>query len=265
MRVRVLLAARHPPQGRLPRGGVQSWTATVASELKRNGVAVECWGPEFPVPAGRFDIGIIAHVGDTRRVIPLCRRVMVVSHGIIAPENPGKYCCVYTSEGVRDHWGGAGPVIRQPIDLSFWSPGDSGEPAAVVRYGYYGGLVFLAEVAERLGMRFRRIHDATHEQARESMRSAVAVLASGRAALEAAACGAAVVICDDRPYQGPLLAPFGTEQMKQNYSGRGGVVPNPTSVQQAIEDAVKNRSATLAHVRQHHDSRKIVEALMGAA
>jgi hypothetical protein len=227
---------------------------------------VECWGPEFPVPAGRFDLGIFANVGDTERVLTICNRVLVVAHGIIAPEKPSsEHRCVYTSEGVRDHWKGDGPVIRQPIDLDFWSPGASVEPVEMVRYSYYGDMPFLSDVAEQLGVPYRRITGATHEEAREAMRSAVVVLASGRAALEAAACGAAVVICDGRPYQGPLLAPFGAEQMVQNYSGRGGTVPDVESVFSTVQDAIANRDAALAHVREHHDAGNVVEALMAAA
>lgn len=264
--VRVLLAAKHPPQGRLRIGGVQSWVATVAGELTRRGHDVECWGPELSVPAGRFDIGIFANMGDTGWMVPICDRVLVVAHGIIAPEKPSmEHRCVYTSEGVRDHWKGGGPVIRQPIDLGFWSPGESAELAAVVRYGYYEGLPFLSGVAKRLRMPFRRLFGVTHDEARSAMRSAIVVLASGRAALEAAACGAAVVICDDRPYQGPLLAPFGEGQMRQNYSGRGGVVPDADSVLSAVRDAIANRDAALAHVREHHDARKVVDVLLKAA
>ena len=102
--MRVLLAARHPPGGRLKIGGVQSWTATVAGELHRRKIRAECWGPELPVPTGRFDVGIFANIGDTARLLTICNRILVVCHGIIAPEKPSaEHSCVFTSEGVRDH------------------------------------------------------------------------------------------------------------------------------------------------------------------
>src|SRR5690606_6899005 len=116
--MRILLAAKHAPQGRRPIGGVQSWCRTIAAELARLGHDVETWGPELPLPEGRFDAGVIANAGDTGVVVEKCDRVLAVCHGIIPAEHPPEGVPVaYTSEGVRAHWGGEGQVLRQPIDL----------------------------------------------------------------------------------------------------------------------------------------------------
>lgn len=117
--MRILLAAKHAPHGSRPIGGVQSWCRTVATELSRRGHEVETWGPEQSMPVARFDLGIIANVGDTSKVLYLCDKVLHVIHGIAPAEKPVGKNVVFTSEEVRDHWGGTGAVIRQPIDIEF--------------------------------------------------------------------------------------------------------------------------------------------------
>lgn len=266
--MRVLLAAKHSPEG-WPIGGVQSWCRTVAAELCRVGHDVETWGAKTkaatnPPPSGQYDLGIVANVESIRTVLPLCERVLVVSHGIIRDERPPEGMrAVYTSEGVRARWRGDGPVIRQPIDLDYWSP-DGRERSGLVWYSYRRGLEWLGDVARNLGMPYRHLRDVTHDQAREVLRGARCVLATGRAALEAAACGASVVICDNRLYQGTLAATFGAPQMPHNYSGRGGVVPTPRIVTRLVEAAIAAGDMR-EHVREHHDVRAIVPQLLEAA
>lgn len=265
--MRVLLAAKHAPDGGRPIGGVQSWCRTVAAELRRLGHSAVTWGPEQPLPPGTFDLGIVANVGDTRASLQACDQVLVVCHGIIPAEAPPADLPVaFTSEGVRDHWNIDGPVIRQPIDLEFWSPA---APAirghTLIRYSYRRGLGWLGEAAAELGLTFQHVSAVTPEQARDALRGAACVLASGRAALEAMACGAPVVICDHRSaYQGPLLDRDIGHAMLQNYSGRGGVAPDVEAVIGAVQDAI-SWGDDLGHVRAVHDARKIVPRLLEAA
>jgi len=243
-------------------GGVQSWSLTITAELRRLGHDVVTWGPKMSRLTGRFDIGILANVGSTRAAIAHCDRVLNVSHGIIPDEAPGDGLLhAFTSEGVRDHWRRQGPIIRQPIDLQFWSPGPA-EPQGLVRYSYRGGLVWLPQVADRLGMPYRHLKGVTHAEAREVLRGAACVLATGRAALEAAACGVPVVILDHRSaYQGPLLAPFGKWQMQQNYSGRGGKEPTPELVWELVDHCITYGSMR-AHVECHHDARQVAAEVL---
>lgn len=63
--MKILIAAKHPPFGKLPIGGVQTWSATVGRELKLLGHDVTYWGPENPLPEERFDAGIFANVIHT--------------------------------------------------------------------------------------------------------------------------------------------------------------------------------------------------------
>lgn len=265
--MRILLAAKHAPEGSRPIGGVQSWCRTVAGELRRRGHQAVTWGPEQALPAGRFDVGIIANAGDARAAFGLCDRVLVVSHGIILAEKPPEgFPVAFTSEGVRDHWGRSGPIIRQPIDLDFWAPHTGSKNRnQLLRYSYRRGMGWLGEAAALLGMTFRHMDGVTHEQARAGFRSAACVLATGRAALEAMACGVPVVICDHRSaYQGPLLDADLAGAMTRNYSGRGGIEPTPGDVADAVQDAISDGHRR-DWVEAHHDVRVIVEQLLEAA
>lgn len=255
--MRILIAGKYSPYGSNPIGGLQSWTKTIAEHLPGHDVTV--WEKGQPLPDGRFDMGIVANHGDTGRVWELCDRTINVSHGIIPAEKPGPADVhVFTSEGVRDHWGVEGHVIRQPIDTDFWSPARDPERTTLVRYSYRGGLAFLPAVANQLGLRFHHLDGVTHEQARDVLRHAFCVLATGRAALEAMACGAPVVILDHRSaYQGPLLDLDTAGSMARNYSGRGGITPAPQTVAAAIRQAKPMRD----HVLRHHDAGAIAEQL----
>jgi hypothetical protein len=235
----------------------------VAAALERQGHEAVMWSPDLPFPAGRFHTGILANAGYIAPAARWCDDVLWVSHGIIPAEEPPQGACAFTSEGVRDHWGRQGPVIRQPIDLDFWTPGPG--LRRLVRYSYRGGLAFLPALAERMGMAFTHLQGVTHEQAREVLRGAACVLATGRAALEAMAVGVPVVILDHRSaYQGPLLDPDTLGSVARNYSGRGGVAPTPATVEAAIRVAVQ-RGSLRAHVEAHHDASKIAGSLVEMA
>lgn len=261
--MRILMSSKREP-GRPGRrdGGVQTWIATVAAELRRQGHEVAICGAQDS-PADRFDLGIFANALYTVPMAALCRRAVLVCHGIVPDESPDGWpgSVAFTSEEVRNHWRGSGPVIRQPLDLEFWSSGDS-DRAGIVRYANRGGLDWLPALAADLGMPCRHVRNATHEQARDALRRAAVVVASGRCAVEAMACGAPVVICDDRPYQGPLLhTGIMMEAMRRNYSGRGGVIPTINAARAAIDHAI--RVGTFRwHVEAYHDVRRIAAELL---
>lgn len=259
--MRILFASKHNHGGKLPVGGVQSWSKTLGQEFVRLGHEVSFWELGKDPPKGRFDLGILANLCHTAPIAPRCDKTLVVSHGIIDEEMPaGGDWQAFTSEGVKRHWGGKGFIIRQPIDLGFWVPGDKPRKG-VIRYSYRKGLEFLGPLCDKLGMPFRHLPRVTHEQAREAMQGAQVVLATGRAALEAMACGAAVAICDDRGYQPPLVAYSIPSQMAENYSGRGGVEANMETVRAAIVNALQVGNMR-RHVETHHDSRKIAEQII---
>lgn len=258
--MRVLIASKRAPgtPGRRD-GGVQTWVSTIAAELRRRGHLVDVTGAADVAPADQYDLGIFANAKHTQGLVRFCDRAVLVVHGIVEDERPlpGFGAVAFTSEGVKRHWGGAGPIVRQPIDLEFWSP-DGRSRAGVLRYAARGGLEWVAQAISG----YSHIRTATHEAAREALRGAAVVLASGRCAVEAMACGAPVVICDERHYQGPLMG-CGTlsSQMWENYSGRSGVVPTPDNLPQAIAHA-QACNKFREHVERHHDVRRIVDQLL---
>ena len=181
--MRILFASKHNYGGKQPVGGVQSWSKTLGQEFVKLGYEVVFWEPRKPAPDGAFDAGIFANVAFTGKLMALCRKTLVVSHGIIEDEMPvGGDVVAYTSEGVKRHWGGAGPIIRQPIDLGFWWQAEAPRKG-VVRYSYRDGLEFLGPLCDKMGLPYRHVRGVTHEQAREAMHGASCVLATGRAAI----------------------------------------------------------------------------------
>lgn len=261
----ILIAAKRAPNtpGRR-NGGVQTWIATVAAELHKRGHVVDITGAADMPPGDGYDLGIFANPAHTQQMARYCRRTILICHGIVEDERPlpGFDATAFTSEGVKRHWGGAGPIIRQPIDLEFWCPG-SRERSGIVRYAARGGLEWLPEVAASLGLPFVHIRNVSHEAAREALQSAAVVLASGRCALEAMACGAPTIICDERSYQGPLMGFSTAAQMRENFSGRGGIVPTIDNVASAISGAIAGRQGQLLnHVLTFHDVQVIVDNLM---
>ena len=233
--------------------------STLLDELERRGHAVvELSGGSEP-PRRRFDLGIFANMGRTWQFEGFCDRVVCVSHGIIEDERPlpGRRT-FFVSEGVRDHWGGSGAILRQPIDLSFWRAGDAPRSGAV-RFSYRDTPTICRKAAAALGMSFQQVRSARPNEAQKVLSSAALVFASGRAALEAMACGAPTVIYDHRStYQGPLLDTDLRRQMANSYSGRGGVEPDLDMVVEAARTAWSNRD----WVEEHHDVRRIVSELI---
>lgn len=262
--MQVLLAALHPPGGVLRHGGVQSWISTVARRLFLEGCSVSIWGPDLPLPEHRFDLGVFAHGPRTIAAAPLCKRLALVSHGIIDEERPdGPGIKIFTSEEVRDFWKGVGPVLRQPIDLEFWTPDYSRPRNTLVFYSYRANRVFsLDRLARRLGLEFVWLKNVEAQAAHSCLQGAAVVCASGRAALEAMACDAPTMICDWRDYNGgPLVCPNMDKAREHNYSGRGGVSPVDIDMEQLARETMKLQRPR-EYVIAHHNARRITMELL---
>lgn len=265
--MKILLAAKCPPNGSRKIGGVQSWCLTVGNELIKRGHSVTYWGPGQRL-TGRFDLGILANWDSVSSIANLCDKRILISHGIIPAEKPhisGNMTLMFTSEGVKHHWNMDGTIIRQPIDLDFWCPDKDAERIYLTRFSYRNGIPYAPNVAKNLHLKFIHVKNENQNSVREILRKSACVLATGRASLEAMACGVPVVLCDHRSsYQGPLMDLNLHAAMKRNYSGRGGITPNAENLLSAVDHAM-DKPSLRNHVKRHHNVIHIVDKLLGAA
>lgn len=259
----ILLAAKHPPIGGIAFGGVASWIQTVQKQLEKRGHEVTVWGPAMPEPLENFDIGVFANIRSMRFAAGWCEKVIVISHGVINDEKPHDlYKTAYTSLEVREYWRADGPILAQPIDLEFWREGGKRKPVFVF-YSYRAPDVFgLDVVAKNLGLEFVWLKNVEAQEARVCLQSAALVAASGRAALEAMACGAPTIICDWRPYNGdPLICLDMKVAARNNYSGRGGKNPANINIEQFARETMAFQNPR-EHVVNNHDASKITQELL---
>ena len=215
------------------------------------------------LPERSYDLGLFANIAHTAPAVKNCRLVVNVSHGIIPDERPHNDLeAWFTSEEVKGFWKRDGAIVRQPIDCEYWRPSDE-KRDLLLFYSYRSKNAFgLDALAERLGLTFAYVRDVTHEDARDMMRRAALCCASGRAALEAMACGAPTLICDWRPYNGAPLIEFDLEiAMRANYSGRGGVDARASHLD-GLARAAMERGGLRDYVLRHHDHRKIADQIL---
>lgn len=261
--MRFLFTAKHPPAGDVAFGGVASWILTLKAQLEKRGHECVVWGPKLPEPWGRFDVGVLSNYKATKSARHWCDRVINVSHGIVDEERPAQhFSLVSTSEEVRDKWACGGGLLRQPIDLQFWRGGGKRRDCLVL-YSYRArGCFGVDRLADRLRLAFVHLRNVPAKEAREALQCAALVCASGRAALEAMACEAPTLICDDRDYNGGPLLSFSIDQARRtNYSGRGGVDPRSIDLEVLAREAM-TFSNSRAYVKRWHDAERIADELL---
>lgn len=262
--MKVLLAALNPPRAQKMMGGVASWISTVSPRLSKLGCPVSVWGPGDRLHKGvKFDLGIIANSRRTSIAAGFCDHVINVTHGIVPDEKPEKiFRLAATSEEVRDFWNVDATVIRQPIDLDFWRPVTL-RKKVLTFYSYRAPEDFGLEIAaEIIGLEFRWVKNVDQFDARSALQESAVVCASGRAALEAMACGAPTLICDWRDYNGsPLLCYDLHHAMTRNYSGRGGAKPDASDIAYGALLAMEMQNPR-AHVERHHDADAITKEIL---
>lgn len=263
----VLIAGLHPAVHTQGKGGVWSWQQAVAAAFRRRGVSTHLWTPRASL-APVYDLGIINEpVLGWKGVAARCRRVVFVCHGRNPAEKPAAAPTVYTSPEVRDFWGAdkSAPIVRQPIDLGFWSPperDDARQPVLVAYSNYAPADWNLASHAAAAGLSFERARGLSHEEARDLFRRAGCVLAAGRGALEAMACGAPTLIGDWRAYDGPPRYDPDTDRAEaRNYSARGGPLIDhglPAAIRAAMDG---DRDRHWRRIADRHDADRIIDEL----
>jgi hypothetical protein len=263
--MRFLFAAKHPPRGGAAFGGVASWILTMQRQLELRGHYVEIWGSGQKLPTGQFDVGVFANINCTFHAVKFCRKRIFVTHGVVEDEAPRTTHndTFYTSEEVCAFWKGEPRIFRQPIDLDFWKP-DKNERDGLVFYSYRAPSEFaLPALAEKLGLKFTWLKDVSQEVARKHLQRATLVCASGRAALEAMACGAPTMICDYRPYNNqPLVCADLDKARRYNYSGRGGAAVQGFDLHHLAMVTLQSQMPRM-YVSAHHDASAITDWFLG--
>lgn len=236
------------------------------SQLTERGHQCSIWGPEFSAISGRYDLAIIANANFTDYAAGAWNSAINICHGIVSDERPSdQFKTFYTSEEVRAHWGGKGSILRQPIDLQFWNPATEARRRFVF-YSYRAENVFgLDALAKELGLDFVWLKNVEAKEARACLQGAALACASGRAALEAMACGAPTMICDWRGYNGrPLVCPNMDKARAYNYSGRGGVSPSDIDMGKLARETMTFQRPR-EYVECWHDADKVVDQLFSEA
>jgi len=220
--LRILLTNNHLVQP----GGSETWTLTVATELVRRGHEAVVFAPEsgpfaetFPCPVvdaetlaglGTFDLALVNHNSTFSAARAVAPTLIMTCHGTYPPlEQPVPRADAYVaiSEEVQSHMGDMGypaTVIRNPIDCSVFAPTSPIRPSIERVLSLCQGEPanqLLAQVCERQDWSLRTIANEKRELGIERLlNDADLVVGLGRSAMEAMACGRAVLVLDSRSY-----------------------------------------------------------------
>ena len=261
--MKILITGKFSPFGNRPIGGLQSWILTVHNELVKRGFDVDVKEPH-ELDSSKYDLGIFSNIELTRNAVEHCKESVLISHGIIDAEKPDNSCdrLMFVSEGVRDHWKMDGDIIRQPIDLEFWKPNNNIVPSMVNRFSYRNGNTHCFQTSVELNRTYGHIQNHNAKNCRHFLWRSLVVFATGRAALEAMACGVPTVIYDHREaYQPALMGENLNDEMKNSYSGRSGYTPSAEQVLAKTKEAIKQTNWR-EWVAKHHDVKQIVSQLL---
>ena len=245
--VRILLANNELP----PYGGLGSWTHTIVDELVKRGIEVDVWtagGGQYAERIGRqtcegelltrgsyyYDLALVQHGNICEWLIEnrLAKHNCLTLHG---KDYHGDRSCegadsyVTITQELADHFGDGWTVINAPIDMAKYKPtrpisDELGVVGLLSNYRRADPLV--RQACELYGCDFKMIggNRATWDTV-GAINTCDLVVAVGRGALEAMACGRSVVIYDDRSYypacsDGYFLPENGAVVRKSNYTGR---------------------------------------------
>lgn len=284
--MRVLLANNHMAL----LGGTETWTYTMAHELSRQGHEVDVFTFEpgyvsdmckpfsrvVAKPDGKYDVLIINHHTCLEALQEVPGYKIFTSHGPAGLENAkaGADAYVSVSEETQRKLHAAGfdsTVIRQPIDLDRFAPDKElhDEPQRILALSKsHIGAEWVKLAAHTIGaeMAWLRGWDRARWDMPEQINNADIVVSCGRGAVEAMACGRAVLNFDYRLYNSKALCdgwvvPDTIDTIHSaNYSGRGFGIEVDGA--QQIADGLQYYSAAMGPANrklaeEHHDVKNI--------
>ena len=247
--MKVLIANNELP----PYGGLGTWTQTMADQFERLGWQVDIWtvsNSEFSRRLGRqtcedelhtrgswyYDLALAQHsnvckwLADHSIAKHLCLTLHGKDYAYDAPCDNADSCVTISGELAEYHTGfGLFHIVNPPVDVERYKPRRpiSDELQTVGLFTNYGRAEPLVrEACNIYGCDFRLIggHNETWDTV-NAINACDLIVSVGRGAIEAMACGRALVIYDDRGYypaysDGYFLPEIGPEVSTFNYTGR---------------------------------------------
>lgn len=271
--MKFLLANNHMPSI----GGSESFTREFAHELVRRGHSVrvidatgKLW-VSHNENEGPFDAAFLSHNTTVDLVvqgydIPLDRIIQTIhgrAHRLEKPsQRPIRFVAVSQELGEMYDC----PVIMNGVNLEKFRPGKKEHRVlSMCQSDRFNAM--LKPICESEGYEFqaRNKHTNPTWAIQDEMATAEVVIGLGRSAIEAMACGCAVIVADDREYQGALydgVITEGTyhELAKANFSGRRyGDRPDAELLLIALQSIQSLNGARCRWLaEQHHDIRQQV-------
>lgn len=230
-------------------GGSESFTHAIAEELLRRGHEVDLYAPasfrseyaedlglELNALHGDYDFALVSHYPVVDMVLEkfsyLEGRIIQTCHGLIPTlEKPNPWArLVVISEEIQHVHGGT--LVRNGVNLDRFKPSHPlpEKPERLLSLSQSEEFnTQLSLICEERGIEFRKRNKHVNPIFRieEEIKWADIVVGIGRSAIEAMACGRAVLVADHRPYQAALTdgwAAIGRGDHEYmiscNYSGR---------------------------------------------
>lgn len=223
-----------------------------------------------------FDLAIVnqpqdCYNDDVRRT---CKRIFQICHGLGQSERPHPDMDHYiaVSEEVFDNLDvEPKTLIRNPINFDIFRPlyQPNNKVYTLAHVSNYKSIPGLSELCDKLGITFLRVKNDPEPW--RAMNKADLVVALGRSALEAMACGREVLIYGNRGYMAePYCDGLASERYYAsrmcNFSGRGlGAVVDLDGLETIIRDQRSLQAdgeKCLNYVSQHHDSNQIIKQIL---
>jgi len=277
-----ILIAIHTFFGNGRAGGTETWATTMQAELERTGHTVEitdstsrsCVSTITGAPIDTPDMALVAHNTCLAQLKHIDCTKILTCHGVLPQlEQPRRGADIYVavSEEVQAHMhqrGYEATVIRNPIDCERFKPDDRELPRVPGGVWFYSR--YVGDAGETCAQAFAPIcytyrapgHGGHVGQLAvpDVMNDQDLVIAIGRSAYEAAACGRNLIVGDYNGFDGFATPESMLEFRKNNCSGRRyGIHYTPEELRQIAE---RNYDPAMGarlreYILENNDVRKI--------